>query len=262
MSHPCDHLSCRSPAARRRGLRAPTRQSGGATVQPAAPVSGTRRTQHGSRACCWLINRLGKEAGRGHGPDAGRKHPSPGSAGPFGESGGGEEGWSPPPRFAPRYRVLTQRGDFLGAGLHSPCKTIPLGRATAQRSGEGGGQSLLRSSLRGGGGAGRAGNRCRLSPAASSSSGRFLLSPASSSSPPPRPVRTGTLQDPCHAGLAGSARRVAKGGCACPFGRRGGRADRRGGRPPGPGESGPWARAPCTCVSHASFHARRHARRL
>lgn len=82
MSHPCDHLSCRSPAARRGGLRAPTRQSGGATVQPAAPVSGTRRTQHGSRACHWLINRLGKEAGRGHGPDAGRKHPSPGSAGP------------------------------------------------------------------------------------------------------------------------------------------------------------------------------------
>lgn len=161
-----------------------------------------------------------------------------------------------PPMFAPRYRVLTQRGDFLGAGLHSPCKTIPLGRATAQRSGEGGGQSPLRSSLRGGGGAGRAGNRCRLSPAASSSSGRFLLSPASSSSPPPRPVRTGTLQDPCHAGLAGSAWRVAKGGCACPFGRRGGRADRRGGRPPGPGESGPWARAPC------AFHARRHARRL
>lgn len=148
-----------------------------------------------------------------------------------------------PPMFAPRYRVLTQRGDFLGAGLHSPCKTIPLGRATAQRSGEGGGQSPLRSSLRGGGGAGRAVNRCRLSP-------------ASSSSPPPRPVRTGTLQDPCHAGLAGSARRVAKGGCACPFGRRGGRADRRGGRPPGPGESGPWARAPC------AFHARRHARRL
>lgn len=243
MSHPCDHLSCRSPAAKRGGLRAPTRQSGGATVQPAAPVSGTRRTQHSSRACRWLINRLGKEAGRGHGPDAGRKHPSPGSAGPFGESGGGEEGWSPPPRFAPRYRVLTQRGDFLGAGLHSPCKTIPLGRATAQRSGEGGGQSPLRSSLRGGGGAGRAVNRCRLSPAASSS-------------PPPRPVRTGTLQDPCHAGLAGSAWRVAKGGCACPFGRRGGRADRRGGRPPGPGESGPWPRAPC------AFHARRHARRL
>lgn len=109
MSHPCDHLSCRSPAARRGGLRAPTRQSGGATVQPAAPVSGPRRTQHGSRACRWLINRLGKEAGRGHGPDAGRKHPSPGPAGPFGESGGGEEGWSPP-RCLPLGTVSSHSG--------------------------------------------------------------------------------------------------------------------------------------------------------
>lgn len=251
MSHPCDHLSCRSPAARRGGLRAPTRQSGGATVQPAAPVSGPRRTQHGSRACCWLINRLGKEAGRGHGPDAGRKHPSPGSAGPFGESGGGEEGWSPPPDVCPSVPCPHTAGPLPGRRASFSLQDDPLGKGDSaeQRSGEGGGQSPLRSSLRGGGGAGRAVNRCRLSPAASSS-------------PPPRPVRTGTLQDPCHAGLAGSARRVAKGGCACPFGRRGGRADRRGGRPPGPGESGPWARAPCTCVSRASFHARRHARRL
>lgn len=138
MSHPCDHLSCRSPAARRGGLRAPTRQSGGATVQPAAPVSGPRRTQHGSRACRWLINRLGKEAGRGHGPDAGRKHPSPGSAGPFGKSGGGEEGWSPPPDVCPSVPCPHTAGRLPGRRASCSLQDDPLGKGDSAEERGGG----------------------------------------------------------------------------------------------------------------------------
>lgn len=167
----------------------------------------------------------------------------PGPAGPFGKSGGGQEGWSPPPDVCPSVPCPHTAGRLPGRRASCSLQDDPLGKGDSAEE-RGGGWTepnpLLAARRR----RGRA-RREQVSAVA----GLVVV----------------TASTPCaDRDTAGPVSRRARGLRAArserwlcvSFGRRGGRADRRGGRPPGPGESGPWARAPC------AFHARRHARRL